>query len=185
MPDFMYGINNTFRYKAFSFGFLLDGRKGGNIWSRTNADGWATGALSYTVGPNQRGVEMRDPVAQGGGYCFGGVHEDGTPNTTYLEMEDARWNPFAVGQRWLYDASFLKLREVVFSYSLPTDFLSKLQIKDAVFSVFGRNLALLHSNVPNVDPEASQNNSSLSSQGGEYGSIPQSRSIGFSLKLTF
>jgi hypothetical protein len=128
---------------------------------------------------------MRDPVAQGGGYCFGGVHEDGTPNTTYLEMEDARWNPFAVGQRWLYDASFLKLREVVFSYSLPTEFLSKLQIKDAVLSVFGRNLAILHSNVPNVDPEASQNNSSLSSQGGEYGSIPQSRSIGFSLKLTF
>lgn len=185
MPDWMGGINNTLTYKDFSFGFLIDGKKGGDIFSRTNWNGWQTGVLANSVGPNAKGVEIREPVAKGGGVNFGGVFADGTPNNIYLEYETARNNQFAIGERWTFDASYIKLREMIFSYSLPASLLRKLQIKAVDVSVFGRNLALLYSNLPNVDPEASLTSSDLSAQGGEHASVPPNRSIGFSLKLTF
>ena len=185
MPDWIGGMNNTFTYKNFSFGFLLDGRKGGDIFSRTNWDGFSTGVLATTVGLNDRGVEMREPVEAGGGINFGGVFEDGTPNNVYVEMEDARWNGFARGERFTYDASFIKLREMILTWSIPTEALRRFKVKAAEVSLFGRNMAILYSNVPNVDPEAATNSAALGSQGGEYGSIPPSRNIGFTLKLTF
>jgi len=181
MPDWLAGINNTFTYKNISFSFLIDAKIGGQLWSRTNADGWATGALKTTTGLNANGKPVRDPVEDGGGYLFDGVFEDGTPNTVYQYLDDFRWNGFAAGERWLYDASYVKLREMSLSYS----FRFKGKSTGIDVSVFGRNLALLYTKAENFDPEVSNRNASLSSQGSEFGSNPSARNIGFRLKFTF
>ncbi len=181
MPDWMAGLNNSFSYKNFNFSFLIDAKIGGNVWSRTNADGWATGALKSTTGLNANGKPVRDPVETGGGYLFDGVFADGTPNTVYQYLDDFRWNGFAAGERWLYDATYIKLREMSFTYTLPL----KGRIRGIDISIFGRNLALLYSKCPNFDPEVSNRNASLASQGSEFGSNPSARNIGFRMKFTF
>ncbi len=181
MPDWIGGINNSFTYKNINLSFLIDAKVGGQIWSRTNADGWATGALKSTTGLNANGKPVRDPVETGGGYLFDGVFEDGTPNTVYQYLDDFRWNGFAAGERWLYDATYVKLREISLSYAL------RLKGKNlgVDLSVFGRNLAILYSKTPNFDPEVSNRNASIASQGSEFGSNPSARNIGFRVKFTF
>jgi TonB-linked SusC/RagA family outer membrane protein len=185
MPDWIGSISNRFSYKGLGLSVFIDMKKGGNIFSRTNWNGWQTGVLATSVGLNDKGGNLRDPVSENGGFCFGGVFQDGTPNNIYLDFQANRYNPAARSERWTYDASYIKLREVALSYSLPKSLISKLSLRDAEISVFGRNLAILHKNILNVDPEASVNDSSLSSQGGEHASIPTPRNIGFRLKLNF
>jgi TonB-linked SusC/RagA family outer membrane protein len=185
MPDWLAGINNSFSYKSFNFSFLIDARVGGDIWSRTNADGWATGSLKSSVGLNDNGVPVRDPIADGGGWLFDGVFENGAANNIYKDLDGFRWNGWAKGERWLYDATYVKLRQVMFTYSLPSSLISKLSLQNVNVSVFARNVAILHKNTENFDPEVSNRNASQSSQGGEFASNPSARNIGFRLKLTF
>ena len=181
MPDWLGGINNSFTYKNFNFSFLIDGRVGGDVWSRTNADGWATGALKSTIGLNANGKPVRDPVETGGGYLFDGVFADGTPNNKYQYLDDFRWNGFASGERWLYDGTYFKLREMSLTYTLAL----KGWLRGIDFSVFGRNLAILYTKCENFDPEVSNRNAAMDSQGSEFGSNPSARNIGFRVKFNF
>jgi TonB-linked SusC/RagA family outer membrane protein len=185
MPDWLAGINNSFSYKGFNFSFLIDAKIGGDVWSRTNSDGYVTGVFKSTTGLNDRGKPVRDPVEVGGGYRFDGVFEDGTPNDIYTYLDDYRWNGYAWGERWLYDASYVKLRELAFSYSLPRNLTGKLKLRGIDLGVYARNVAILYNKCVNFDPEVSNVDASQSSQGSEYGSNPQARSIGFRIKLTY
>lgn len=185
MPDWIGGLNNSFTYKGINLSVLIDAKIGGDVYSRTNQDGWATGALTSTVGPNPNGVGVREPLADGGGYLFDGVFEDGTPNNIYKDLDGFRWNSFARAERWLYDASYVKLRQITLSYSLPKTWVGKIGLKAMDLSVFGRNLALLYKKNENFDPEVSNKDASLSSQGSEFASNPSARNIGFRAKITF
>jgi len=185
MPDWIGGINNSFNYKGISLSVLIDAKVGGDVWSRTNADGWATGALKSTIGLNANGVPVRDPISEGGGWLFDGVFENGTPNNIYKDLDGFRWNGFAKGERWLYDGTYVKLRQVMLGYSLPSSFASKIGMRAAELSLFGRNLALLYSKTENFDPEVSNRDASQSSQGSEFGSNPSARNMGFRVRLTF
>jgi len=185
MPDWMGGINNSFSFKGVNLSFLIDAKIGGDIWSRTNADGWATGVLKSTIGLNPKGNPVRDPLEDGGGYLFDGVFEDGSPNTVYKYLDDFRWNGFAAGERWLYDASYVKFREISLGYSLPLNLVSKAKLRGVDLSLFARNIAILYSKTENFDPEVSNRNATQESQGSEFGSNPSARNIGFRVKLTF
>lgn len=185
MPDWIGSINNSFSYKNLNLSVLIDAKMGGDVYSRTNQDGWATGALTSTVGLNPNGVDVRDPVDEGGGYLFDGVFEDGTPNNVYQDLESFRWNSFARAERWLYDASYIKLRQISLSYSLPKKLVKKIGLSAIDLSVFARNIALLYKKNENFDPEVSYQNASLSSQGQEFGSNPSARNVGFRTKFTF
>lgn len=185
MPDWMGSINNSFRYGNFGFSFLIDAKWGGNVYSRTNQDGWATGALTSTVGLNAKGVSVRDPLSDGGGYLFDGVFADGKPNTVYQYLDDFRWNGFATAERWLYDASYVKLRQVALSYAIPKTFTKTIKLNQVEVSVFARNAAILYKKSKNFDPEVANRGAGQSSQGSEYAAPPSARNIGFRLKITF
>lgn len=83
-----------------------------------------------------------------------------------------------------YDATYFKLREVSFGYSLPKDTLSSWGIQSATVSVIGRNLFLL-SDVPSIDPETYSIRNGVFVNGFESTSIPTQRSVGLNLNLTF
>jgi TonB-linked SusC/RagA family outer membrane protein len=185
MPDWIGGIMNTIRYKAFTFNFLIDARVGGKLFSRTNWNGWQTGALQTSVQINPRGVSMREPLSRNGGILLDGVFADGKPNNVYVDFYSNAFNNFARAERWLYSSDFIKLREIGMSYSLPVSIANRLKLKGVDLSLFARNVAILHKKIPNIDPEVSASNSDISSQGGEYAGIPASRNIGFSIKLSF
>jgi hypothetical protein len=83
----------------------------------------------------------------------------------------------------VYDASYLKFRELRLSYTFPNKMLEKTAFRDLSLSLVGRNLAILSKNIPNVDPEAAISSGNV--QGFEGGQLPTERSIGVNLNVKF
>jgi len=180
-PDWVGGIHNSFRYKNASLSFLVDIRKGGELFSLDMYYGVTSGILPETVGPNDLGNPKRDDVSKGGGIILEGVTADGKPNTQRVTIISNTSN-YQPQSDFVYDASYVKLREVAFSYALPKKMVSRLKfVKDIELSLIGRNLWLIHKNVPYADPE--ENLSSGNIQGYQSGSYPTTRTIGLNVKV--
>lgn len=183
-PDFMMGLNNSFRYKQFDFGFLFDWRQGGILISRTLALAGVGGQLKET--------ENR-PAA---GLIFDGVINTGTTaNPVYVENTKAITPESYYRQFYdrnheennTYDASYLKMRQFNVGYTFSKATLSKTflrNVQSLKLSFIGRNLFAI-SKIPHFDPEqlALQGNKFLN--GVEDMSYPTTRSFGLSLGLNF
>ena len=86
-------------------------------------------------------------------------------------------------EAWIYSSSFVKLREVRLSYDLPTKWMGAIRFVGATVTLVGRNLWIIHKNVPNVDPETAFNTGN--GQGLEALSLPGTRSYGINVTLKF
>jgi TonB-linked SusC/RagA family outer membrane protein len=175
-PDYIGGISNTFTYKGISLSALIDFQKGGSFFSYTNMYGLSSGLLEETVANNVRETGVVAP----------GVTEDGKPNTKRLSAADHFKNNFGtnVNRANVYDASYVYLREVRLGYELPEKWVKAVKAKNARLSLYGRNLWLIHSNAPNVDP-SNIINSDSNIQGLEGGALPSIRSYGVNLNIGF
>lgn len=89
-----------------------------------------------------------------------------------------------VTQNMVYDASFGRLRQLSFGYTMPAKLISKTPFESVSVSVVGRNLAMLWKSVPNIDPESAYTIAG-SSQGLEFFAMPQTRSLGVNLAVNF
>ena len=185
-PDFLLGWSNEFTYKNLSFGFLLDFRKGGDIYSVTQAFGLDTGIMEITaVG------DMRENGVVAGQNALTHLtfkNEDGSINTTPVNPEEFWANGYNIREMAVFDGSYLKLREMHLTYTFPQKVLKSLKIvKAANISVIANNVALLwthKSNLLHLDPE-STTGSTNTGVGFESNSYPPSRSIGMKLGVTF
>lgn len=195
-PDWLGGINNTLEYKGVSIGFLIDIRHGGDVWSLDQWYGEATGLYPNSAGLNEKGVPKRTPVDEGGGVLLPGVQADGSANTVYGEAQDGDGQtPFGYAANgyagaphawYVYDGSYVKLREASITYSLPLAMMGGLNkaFKAIDLSLIGRNLWIIDKNMEFSDPEESL--SSGNTNGGyQSGAYPMVRSYGFNVKLTF
>lgn len=116
---------------------------------------------------------------------YGGVHA-GQYSEAWLSPEVYfRHDISKNGSLFLYDASYVKLREVSVGYTFPRKILKKIGFLQSMkISAVGRNLAILHQNTPDgVDPEATT--SMGSAQGIENGFSLPTATYGFELKITF
>lgn len=184
-PDWVGGIYNTFKYKNLSLGFLIDVRQGGDLFSLDLAYGFDSGMYDETVAKNDKGNDSRLPIADGGGVIMPGVTADGKPNTIRVENINGtygyQYNPNAA---FIFDASYVKLRELNFTYSLPASIIRKIApFKGIDVSLIGRNLWIIHKNLPYADPE--ENLSAGNVQGYQSGAYPTARTMGVNLKLKF
>lgn len=169
-PDWTGGINNTFRYKGVDFGFLVDTRQGGNIYSTGNMWGSYAGILKNT--------EFRPDT----GIVISGIDKaTGQPNTRHVRAEDYWHSLYPIQEAWIYDASFVKLREARLGFNLPERIARMANLSNARLSIVGRNL-MLWTDAPNIDPESAF--SSTNVQGIEMGQMPTARSIGFQFSVT-
>lgn len=187
-PDWIGGIRNKFTYKNLSLGFLIDMKKGGDIWSLDQSYGQATGLYAESAGINDLGNPMRNSIATGGGIILPGVLANGTPNTVrtpspeyYGNMQGYRRMP---NKAFIYDAGFIKLREVNITYTLPSSVVSKMKLTEMKFSIVGSNLWIIDKSLPYADPESGLG-SSVSSSGYSTGSLPTTRNIGCNLTFKF
>ena len=187
-PDWSGSVSNTFRYKNISLGFLIDTRQGGDIFSQDMTFGLSTGLYPETAGKNDLGNPVRNTIADGGGIIYKGVTADGKDNTKRVDISGQNGafgferNP---NKAFVYDASFVKLREASITYSLPATIISKMgPFKGIDISVIGRNLWIIHKNLPYSDPEEiiTSGNYAFGYQGGAY---PAVRTFAFNLKLKF
>jgi TonB-linked SusC/RagA family outer membrane protein len=183
-PDFMLGWNNTFSYKNFTLGVLVDGRFGGVMVSGSEANFAFDGTASYTSA-------FRD-----GGLILDAVTATGEKNTKAINAETF-WTTvsggrYSYGEFFAYDATNIRIRELILGYTLP---IKNNVIKTAKLSLVGRNLLFLYrgsaildiAGMPkrkmNFDPDINLGAGNF--QGIEYGNLPSTRTIGLNLQLGF
>lgn len=199
-PNWTGGISNTISYKGVSLYFLVDVRQGGSIYSLDRAYGLDTGLPVETAGLNELGNPSRNTVATGGGVIFSGVQADGSPNTVRAENSGLALQPdgtyentnataygisFNPAAAFVYDASYVKLRELSLTYSLPKTLASKLGgLRGVDFSIVGRNLWIMHNNLPDADPEDAASSGNFG-QGYSTGAYPAVRTLGANIRLSF
>lgn len=180
-PKFIGGFTNTFTYKNISLSALIDFQKGGAFFSYTNMYGLASGLLETTVanGVREKGVDLTGVTTPDGE-----VHTAANP--IHLQAADYFKNDFGlvINKANVYDASYIYLREVTLGYKLPDGWANAIHASNASISLYGRNLWLIHSNAPNVDPSNILNSDS-NIMGLEGGALPSVRSFGVNLKISF
>jgi TonB-linked SusC/RagA family outer membrane protein len=170
VPPLTTGIMNEFRYKGFGLSILIDGKFGAVMYSGTNDFAKYRGAHKETLRGREEGI------------IESGITDSGAPNTTSLSSQDYfQGAHLDVTGLEIYDADFIKLRQVIVSYSLPQNIIAKTPFQGISLSLVGRNLGILMKHVPNVDPESSYNNQN--GQGLEFFGAPTVRSYGFNLNL--
>ncbi|HLO58515.1 MAG TPA: SusC/RagA family TonB-linked outer membrane protein [Bacteroidales bacterium] len=192
-PDWTGSFSSTLRYKNLSVRTLLDAKIGGDMFSATYLKGTVWGTFANTLpGRNDYFINNfvygQDPTlgeVRGGILLKDAYTPDGRKNSYYINPNN--WylaDRDLIQELSFFDASYIKLREVVLSYTLPVAILKSTFIKNASVGVFGRNLAILYRNTPKgLDPEASTN--AGNGQGIEFGSLPPMGTFGINVNLEF
>lgn len=178
-PKFQASLRANLTYKSFSFGFLFDGKKGGQFFSNTRA-------LMSFVGTSAETAENgRDPrIYPNSVYeTSPGVY---TANTTPYSPYDLNANQAnRAAMLNLVDASYIKLREVTLSYVLPQKWFNKTPFGNVSVGLFGNNLLLFTPKSNKyTDPEMNASGNG-NAQGFEFTSIPSQRNFGFNIKVNF
>ncbi len=186
-PDWNAGISNSFKYKNFDLSFLIDIQHGGDVHSNDIATGNRSGLFKWSTGLNDLGNPIRNSLADGGGIILDGVAPDGSKNTVRTAMNDYRnatGSTLAPRAYFIYDASYVKLREIALSYNFPKmPFMDKIGIQSLRFGLVGSNLWIIHKNLPFADPEAGLSSGNL--QGSQNGVLPTTKDLGFNLQVQF
>lgn len=186
-PDWMLGLQNNLNYKGFNLGFLFDFRYGGIVVSRTKTIGSTSGQLEETLFGRENGYDL---TVEGNGIVSPGVikNTDGSFSPNTVKISSRNWHNRYYERNnveaALYDATFLKLREVTLGYTIPRSLLGRMPIQDVKISLVGRNLALWTEN-PHFDPETMAMGGGTLIPGVEDMSFPSTRSFGFNINVKF
>ena len=176
-PDWTAGLNNSLSYKGFRANVLIDFRTGGELYSMTTTWGRYAGVLEESLIGREGGIVGKGVKAVDDG--SGTIRYE--PNDIVVTAEDYNKNAYSntLQSSSVFNASFIKLREIGIGYTFGK--IGNLPIRELRISLVGRNLALLKSHVPHVDPETAFSSGNV--QGFEFGQLPSARSIGFSINL--
>ncbi|MFZ5939866.1 MAG: SusC/RagA family TonB-linked outer membrane protein [Bacteroidota bacterium] len=173
-PDWTGGISNEFRFGNLYMSALIDMRQGGDIYSMTTTWGRYAGVLEETLLGREGGI-VGDGVMVGpdGSYV---------PNDVVVSAENFNKSAYVNDVAWssVFDASYIKLREIRLGYTFD---IKNSPVKDVNVSLVGRNLAILKTSVPHIDPETAFADGNV--QGIEFGQLPSARSLGFNVSFKF
>jgi TonB-linked SusC/RagA family outer membrane protein len=176
-PDWTAGISSDLNYKSFSLGFLIDIRKGGDIYLQSMMRLQSNGQTKETV------AGRAEYYSSGTGIIGKGVTESGQPNTVALNPT-TYWGQFYgnIGN-YVYDATNVRLRELRLSYTFPKEWFRRTPVSSMKLSLVGNNLLFLYNALPGFDPECTY--STGNAQGIETASMPSTRTMGFNLNIVF
>jgi len=188
LPRFTGGIRNNFRIWKLDLAAMIDFQKGGQFFSLSKMLATKSGQAEQTAALNDKDVNIREPIANGGGVKVNGISQaTGEEVTAYV---DARtYYRTNLGTRiydeWIYDASYLKMREISLGYNFDPATLKKLPFKSLKVALIARNPFMIWQKAPKgLDPsELSSGSSDISWI--EKGELQTVRSYGINLNLTF
>ena len=167
-PDFSYGITNTFTYKNFDLSIQLQGVQGGDIYYLG----------SRFVGTNQL---IFNQLAVSVLNRWKSEAEPGDGN--YPRIGSIGLAPSNV-QRYLFDGSYLRIRNISLGYTVKPSVLKKLGISALKIYATGQNLYTFSKYI-GYNPEVNQYGEGVKGIGLDYGSYPLSRSVTFGINLSF
>jgi hypothetical protein len=188
-PDWTGALTTAFSYKGVSLSALIDGSFGGSLYSSSAATGVRAGVYAGTeIGRSAEFGGLTWTDASGthdNGIIFEGIKEStGLPNDVVLSAESYYNASNGIHERYVYDASYIKLREVRLAYTFNKSAIQKIGLGGATISAVVRNAAILYRDKDlNMDPEVGLNSSNV--QGVEALTRPTTRSFGFSINLSF
>ena len=174
---YLAGITTNFNYKNFALSIQVDGKFGAKMYSNTN----------YNL--DHRGMLEGSLPGRKDGIVLPGVTESGEVNTVKVTADRVNNRAIIIRRRqaiddYVYDASFIKIRNISLTYNLSGNLLKKSKfIKGASLSLVGRNLFTLMSHIPGIDPETNAYSGNI--QGLENSSLPPVRHLGFSVNFKF
>lgn len=169
-PDFLAGFRNAFSYRGVEASFLVDWKKGGELFSVTNMWGRYSGVLVESLEGRETGIIIPGVRAS-----------DGQPNNTIVDAERWQHTQWSTQESNIFDASYVKLREARLGFDVPQNLLGRLPVRTARLALVGRNLLILHKNAPNIDPETGFDASNF--QGVEYAQLPSARTLGITVRI--
>jgi outer membrane receptor protein involved in Fe transport len=184
-PKFTGGFSTDIRIKNWTLSASLDYLVGGSLVSWTNMWGTGSGVFASTAKVNNRGVNEREPVAVGGGVYMEGVDKDGNPMSGYVDAYNYyHYKAYYDCDAWIYDRTYVKLRELSLKYQLPEKFLKNLGIgiTKASIAFVATNPWLIYSACPNLDPSEIAGVEYNYLEGGQAMST---RTFGLTVNVTF
>ncbi|MFI5452921.1 SusC/RagA family TonB-linked outer membrane protein [Pedobacter sp. UC225_61] len=191
-PDFIGGFNNNFRYKNLSFSFLLDIRKGGDVFNGTEYALVANGLSKRTLLNDRQSVTVSGVNSVTGAdftqtYEAGKTYTIGTTTVAGTNMIQRYWDNYAANSyNFLTSVNWLKLRSVSLTYDFKDLVKKATFIKGLSASVVGTNL-LTWTNYKGMDPEVSAagGTGGSGSTGIDYLGVPAVRTFTFGLNVSF
>ena len=180
--DWTGGVTTALSYKGITLSAALDIRKGGYMFSRTKNLMQFTGNGEVTL------YNGRNPFV-----IPNSVHADGSENTTPIYLFNSSYqnwfNDYGAsegGEFYLIDRSYVKLRNITLSYSLPKSLISKIYLSEVNLSLFANNVfTWTHKSNKYIDPETSSYGNDLAGMFGELYSNPGCRTFGFNVGIKF
>jgi TonB-linked SusC/RagA family outer membrane protein len=181
LPKFKGGIINSLNYGNLALRFNIDFVVGGKFFSLTRLFNAYSGLAAETAGLNELNKPKRDPIADGGGILLDAVTADGKPNTVRAETQHLYENDFyTLDDKWIFDQTYVKLREVALGYTVPSKILGNMPVKSFYIGLMVRNPLLLYSAIGG-GIDISEGVTSAS----EFGQLPPVRSFGVNFKIGF
>jgi len=181
LPKHTFGGQTSIEYRNLVVAANADGQIGGKFFSLSNMWGSYSGLTARTATLNDKGNPIRDAVADGGGIHVFGVDTGGKAVDFYVDAQEYFHSIYdnRAFDPYVYDLTFVKLREVSLGYNLPVQkwgFTQKWANR-AVVSLTARNLFLIYAKTDDFDP------SEISNVSGEAGNLPGTRGFGINLKV--
>ncbi len=188
LPKFTGGFQNTFKIWKVDLSAMIDFQSGGQFFSWSKMLAVKSGQAAETAAINDKGFNVREPVVNGGGVKVNGISAaTGQEVTAYVDARSYFRQTLGtrIYEEWLFDASYIKLREVSLGYTLDNNLVSKTPFKTAKIAFIARNPVMIWQKAPKgLEPsELSYGSGSISwLEKGEFQTV---RSYGVSLNLSF
>ena len=177
--DWKAGIFNEVKIKRFRASILVDGQKGGSMFSQTNVKNNTLGKTKVTLPGREEGII-------GDGVVFNPTTQKYEPNTVKVPASSYYINYYKINnaETNIFDASFIKIREIRLEYTLPEHLLGPIGIKQTRVAVYGREL-FNFTQFPAFDPEGGNLNNGTLTPGVELAQFPSTRNMGINLTFKF
>ena len=203
LPDATGGFRIDAKFKGLSIGAFFDFQVGGQFYSLTRQWGIYSGMTSNTIGDNELGNPVRDPVLtsdgtevtwvdyddaalNSGGVVLEGVDEEGNSVKVLRDAVSVAANSYYKrSEENLLDASYTRFREFRVGYDIPSSILESLPLSNLNLSVSIRNVAMLSSAEEGIDPTTASNGHGDGYSYWEGGVLPSTRTVSFNVNVKF
>lgn len=162
LPKYSFGFINDFTYGNFSLSVMFQGTHGNQIYS---------GTIPFTMGDQGDALNATSTNILN---IWTPTHQTDIP--TFSESSSNYVN----SSRWVYDASYIKLKNLSLSYHVPENLLGRVKVRNLEIYVSGQNLLCI-TKYPGYDPEVSNQTNGIT-QGLETAVIPNPRTYTFGIR---
>jgi TonB-linked outer membrane protein, SusC/RagA family len=188
LPKFTGGWQNSISWKNFDLGATIDFQSGGQFFSWTKMLAVKSGQASETAAMNDKGKNIRDPLDEGGGIKVTGISDASKQEVTaYVNARSYYRNTLGnkIYEEWLYDASYIRMREIRLGYTFSKARISKLSVKSINLAFIARNPFMIWQEAPKGLNPAELATGATSLNWLETGQLATVRSFGLNLNVSF